>query len=104
MAIDNQAPAGVDRRNSGRNYSGVERRRNLGPGSFVMMTIHRWTFYGILVFNIVLSAAVLNLTFFAKQGPRYTAEDGAREKAERIQADKDLTARIDSLHLSNFTD
>ena len=63
-----------------------------------MMTIHRWTFYGILVFNIVLSAAVLNLTFFATQGARYTADDGAREKAERIQGDQALQARIDALH------
>jgi len=63
-----------------------------------MMTIYRSVFYGILAFNIVLSATVLNLTYFAKQGPRYTADDGAREKAERIQADKELTARIDALH------
>lgn len=63
-----------------------------------MMTIHRWTFYGILIFNIVLSISVLNLTYFAKQGPRFTAEDGAREKAERVQTDKELTARIDALH------
>ncbi len=63
-----------------------------------MATIHRWTFYGILIFNIVLSISVLNLTYFAKQGPRFTADDGAREKAERIQGDKDLQARIDALH------
>ena len=63
-----------------------------------MMTIHRWTFYGILIFNIVLSISVLNLTYFAKQGPRFTAEDGAREKAERVQTDKELTERIDALH------
>jgi hypothetical protein len=53
-----------------------------------MATVHRWTLYGILAFNMVLAASVLNLTYFAKQGPRYTAEDGAREKAERIQADQ----------------
>lgn len=104
MAIDNQTDISLDRRGRGGNYYGVERRRNLGPGAFVMATAHRWTLYGILAFNMVLAASVLNLTYFAKQGPRYTADDGAREKAERIQADKDLTARIDSLHLSNFTD
>ena len=104
MAEHNQTDISLDRRGCGGNYYGVERRRNLGSGAFVMMTIHRWKFYGILVFNIILSASVLNLTYFAKQGPRYTADDGAREKAERIQADKDLTARIDSLHLSHFTD
>lgn len=63
-----------------------------------MATVYRWTLYGILAFNLVLAASVLNLTYFAKQGPRYTAEDGAREKAERIQSDKDLQARIDALH------
>jgi hypothetical protein len=104
MAIDNQTDISLDRRWRGGNYYGVERRRNLGQGAFVMATVHRWTLYGILAFNMVLAASVLNLTYFAKQGPRYTAEDGAREKAERIQADKDLTARIDSLYLSNFTD
>lgn len=63
-----------------------------------MATVYRWTLYGILAFNLVLAVSVLNLTYFAKQGPRYTAEDGAREKAERIQSDKDLHARIDALH------
>ena len=63
-----------------------------------MATVHRWTLYGILAFNMVLAASVLNLTYFAKQGPRYTAEDGAREQAERIQADQALHARIAALH------
>lgn len=63
-----------------------------------MTTVYRSVFYGILIFNIILAASVLNLTFFAKQGPRYTATDGAQERAERMQADKELTARIDALH------
>ncbi|MBP6733620.1 MAG: hypothetical protein KA142_02815 [Chromatiaceae bacterium] len=63
-----------------------------------MATVHRWTLYGILAFNLILAASVLNLTYFAKQGSRYTADDGAREKAERIQGDKELQARIDALH------
>ena len=63
-----------------------------------MATVHRWTLYGILAFNLILAASVLNLTYFAKQGPRFTAEDGAREKAERVQTDKELTERIDALH------
>ena len=67
-----------------------------------MATIYRSVFYGILALNIVLAATVLNLTYFAKQGPRYTADDGSREKAERIQADNDLTARIDALHCSEW--
>lgn len=62
-----------------------------------MATVHRWTFYGILIFNIILSVTVLNLTYFAKQGARYTANDGALERAERMQGDLDLQARIDAL-------
>lgn len=62
-----------------------------------MATLHRWTFYGILIFNVILSASVMSLTFFANKGPRYTADDGARERAERVQADLDLQARIDGL-------
>ncbi len=62
-----------------------------------MATVHRWTFYGILIFNVILSASVLNLTFFAKQGARYTATDGAVERAERIQGDQELSTRIDAL-------
>ncbi len=63
-----------------------------------MATVHRWTLYGILAFNLILAASVLNLTFFANKGARYTAADGAREKAERVQGDQDLQARIDALH------
>ena len=69
-----------------------------------MATVYRSVFYGLFVFNIVLSLSVINLTFFANKGARYTAADGASEKAERIQGDQDLQARIDALHLSNFTD
>lgn len=69
-----------------------------------MATVHRWTLYGILAFNLVLAASVLNLTYFAKQGPRYTAEDGAREMSERIKADQDLQARIDALRQPHFTE
>lgn len=63
-----------------------------------MATVYRSVFYGLFAFNIILAGAVLNLTWFAKAGPRYTADDGAREKAERIQADRDLHARIAALH------
>ena len=81
----------------------MERRRNLDKGAFIVMTIYRSVFYGVLAFNIVLAATVLNLTYFAKQGPRFTADDGAREKAERIQGDKELQARIDALHPPHWT-
>ena len=76
----------------------MERRSSLDKGKFIVATVYRSVFYGLLAFNIVLSAAVINLTFFANKGARYTADDGAREKAERIQADQDLHARIDALH------
>ncbi len=63
-----------------------------------MMTIHRWTFYGILVLNVILVGSLLNLTMFAKQGRRYTWDNGEVERAERIQGDADLHARIDALN------
>ena len=97
MAINDKTCVSLDRRNSNGNYHGVERRRGHSQGSFIMMTVSRWTFYGLLVFSIILGSTVLNLQFFAKQGARYTAADGAHERAERIQGDTDLRARIDAL-------
>ena len=88
----------LDRRSTDWNYYGVERRSGLDQGKFIVATVYRSVFYGLLAFNIILAGAVLNLTYFAKVGPRYTADDGAREKAERIQGDQDLQARIDALH------
>ena len=64
----------------------------------VVATVYRGTFYALLVFNVILAISVLNLTFFAKKSPRYTADDGAREQAERIASDQALAARIDLLH------
>ena len=49
-----------------------------------MFTVYRGVFYALLAFNLILTISVLNLTFFAKKGPRYTADDGARERQERI--------------------
>lgn len=63
-----------------------------------MFTVYRGVFYALLIFNVILTISVLNLTLFAKQGPRYTADDGAREQAERIASDQALAARIDYLH------
>ena len=63
-----------------------------------MFTVYRGVFYALLIFNVILTISVLNLTFFAKKGPRYTADDGAREHAERIAGDQALAARIDELH------
>lgn len=97
MDKDHATHRDMGNRNCGGNHYGVERRRGMDKGKFVVATVHRWTFYGILVFNVILSASVLNLTFFAKKGPRYTADDGAREQAERVQADQDLHARIGSM-------
>ena len=64
----------------------------------VVATVYRGTFYALLVFNVALTISVLNLTFFAKKGLRYTADDGARERQERIASDQALAARIDYLH------
>jgi hypothetical protein len=63
-----------------------------------VINIHRVTFWGLLAINVVLAVAVINLGAFAKKGPRYTAEDGARDRMERIQSDLALAARLDHLH------
>lgn len=63
-----------------------------------MFTVYRGVFYALLLFNFILTISVLNLTLFAKQGPRYTADDGAAERAERIAGDLALATRIDVLH------
>jgi hypothetical protein len=71
----------------------------LGEGAFdEVINIHRITFWGLLALNLVLAVAVINLGAFAKKGPRYTAEDGAKERMERINTDLALAARIDVLH------
>ena len=84
-----------------------------------MTTISRAALYGLLLLNLILSLAVINLYVFAGQGRRYTAADGeveesrriegdAVERAERIEADamereerrladRDIHLRIDSL-------
>ena len=64
----------------------------------VVATVYRGTFYALLVLNVILTISVLNLIFFAKKGPRYTADDGARERQERVASDQALAARIDYLH------
>ena len=74
-----------------------------------MIPISRAALYGLLLLNLILSLAVINLYFFANQGKRYTAADGAQERAERIEsdavereerrtADRDIHLRIDNLH------
>lgn len=85
-----------------------------------MIPISRAALYGLLMLNLILSLAVINLYFFANQGKRYTAADGAveesrriegdaTERAERIEADalereerrsadRDIILRIDNLH------
>jgi hypothetical protein len=74
-----------------------------------MIPISRAALYGLLMLNLILSLAVINLYFFANQGKRYTAADGAIEESRRIEgdavereerrtADRDIHLRIDNLH------
>jgi hypothetical protein len=65
------------------------------------MTLNKYERIGVailLLLNVILTAAVINLGAFANKGPRYTANDGARERQERITSDLALAARIDELH------
>ena len=98
MAQEYEATDCVGQRISGRGYHGVERRRGLDQGKVVATTVYRGAFYALLLFNVILSVSVINLLFFANKGPRYTADDGARERQERIASDQALSARIDKLH------
>ena len=72
----------------------------LAPGAAKVGTvnIHRASFWLLVVFCGILSLATINLLFFAGQGRRFTAEDGDRDRMERIQTDLALAARIDELH------
>jgi len=58
----------------------------------------RWALAVLLTLNCALFVAIVNLGAFASRGPRFTADDGARERHERTQADLALGARLDLLH------
>lgn len=65
-----------------------------------MTRIHvpKWAAIGILILNVILTVATINMGAFAAKGPRYTADDGERERQERIVSDLALAARVDELH------
>ncbi len=54
-----------------------------------MTSIHvpKWAAIGLLILNVILTVATINMGAFAAKGPRYTADDGARERQERIVSD-----------------
>ena len=52
----------------------------------------------LVLLHVTMVSLLVHLAFFAAKGPRYTAVDGARERAERIASDQALAARIDYLH------
>ena len=51
----------------------------------------------LALLHVVVVSLLVHLAFFAAKGPRYTADDGARERTERIAADQELAARVDRL-------
>lgn len=52
----------------------------------------------LLIFSMVSTWHQLsNLQRFANQGKRFTAEDGAKERIERRQADQELCERIEGI-------
>lgn len=53
---------------------------------------------GLIVINVGTASMLTHLMFFAGKGPRYTADDGARERQERIVSDLALAARLDTIH------
>jgi len=42
----------------------------------------QWSLALLILFNAVLTVAVVNLGAFASKGPRYTADDGRAERGE----------------------
>jgi hypothetical protein len=60
--------------------------------------MERWGVALLIALNLILTAAVINLGAFASKGPRYTADDGARERQERITSDLALAARVNKIH------
>ena len=63
-----------------------------------MSPFYRRALVALVLLNTMLIAAIVNLGAFAAKGPRYTADDGATERRERIAGDQALAARIDLLH------
>ena len=63
-----------------------------------MSPFYRRALVALVLLNAMLIVAIANLGAFAAKGPRYTADDGARERQERATADLALAARIDLLH------
>ena len=45
----------------------------------MMARMERWGVALLIALNLILTAAVINLGAFASKGPRYTADDGARD-------------------------
>jgi hypothetical protein len=54
-------------------------------------------FLFVLVLGLVANS--VHMTWFAAKGARYTAVDGAREREERISADRQLAERITVVEL-----
>lgn len=63
-----------------------------------MITSRSFAVAMLAVFHVAMVSLLVHLAFFAAKGARYTAEDGARERQERVAADLALAARIDVLH------
>ena len=60
-------------------------------------TLAAFIFLFVLVLGLVANS--VHMTWFASKGARYTAADGAREREERIAADRQLAERITVVEL-----
>jgi len=68
-----------------------------------MISLHKWSIYSLLILNLVLTVAIVNLGAFATKGPRYTSVDGDRERHERMTADQGLSDRLDKERQERIT-
>lgn len=62
------------------------------------MTVRPFAIAGLIVINVATASMLTHLMFFAGKGARYTAQDGASERQERITSDLALAKRLDVLH------
>jgi hypothetical protein len=65
--------------------------------TFSRIFLHKTAITVLAAFHVIMVSLLIHLTFFAAKGPRYTADDGEKERQERIAADLALVARIDEL-------
>ncbi len=61
------------------------------------MIPRHWALLGLIAFNAILVFMVVNLSFFAAEGARYTADEGRQDRADSLSRDTSLAVRLGEL-------